>query len=154
MSTRRGIGGWLDGPPRTETTAGHPGARWGLAESGPGALAPLWRRVVALFIDGVIAQVIAVGVLGYQYGVGGAQSFLPLLVVLVMNVVLVGTVGYTIGHRLLGLRVERCPHGYAGLVRGAVRSVLLCLAIPALIMDRDQRGLHDRIAGTIILRDR
>jgi hypothetical protein len=33
-----------------------------------------------------------------------------------------------------------------------VRTVLLCLAIPAFIWDRDQRGLHDRVAGTMLVR--
>ena len=36
--------------------------------------------------------------------------------------------------------------------RPLVRTVLLCLAIPALIWDRDQRGLHDRGAGTVLVR--
>jgi hypothetical protein len=40
----------------------------------------------------------------------------------------------------------------AGLVRGAVRSVLLSLAVPALVWDRDQRGLHDRFVGTVLRR--
>jgi hypothetical protein len=33
-----------------------------------------------------------------------------------------------------------------------VRTVLLCLLIPAFITDRDQRGLHDRAAGTVLVR--
>ena len=31
-------------------------------------------------------------------------------------------------------------------------AVLLCLAIPALIWDRDQRGLHDKAAQTVLVR--
>jgi hypothetical protein len=34
----------------------------------------------------------------------------------------------------------------------AVRTVLLCLAVPALIWDRDQRGLHDKAAQTVLVR--
>ncbi len=117
-------------------------------------MAPLGRRAVALFLDGLIAQVIAMGLLGYVQGVGGVGSFKPLAVIFVMNVVMVGTGGFTVGHRLLGLRVERCPRGYAGPVRGLIRSTLLCLAIPPLIVDREGRGLHDRVAGTVILRAR
>jgi len=33
-----------------------------------------------------------------------------------------------------------------------VRSVLLGLAIPALVWDSDQRGFHDKIAGTVLIR--
>ncbi|MFI6598902.1 hypothetical protein ACIBHX_21810 [Nonomuraea sp. NPDC050536] len=33
-----------------------------------------------------------------------------------------------------------------------VRTVLLCLAIPALISDRDHRGVHDRVSNTMVVR--
>jgi hypothetical protein len=32
------------------------------------------------------------------------------------------------------------------------RTALLCIAIPALIWDRDGRGLHDRLARTVEVR--
>lgn len=150
MVDRRDIGSWLEGPPRPE--AAHPGELIGLPEEGPGSLAPFGRRVVALFIDGALAQLIARGLLGFELGVGGFDAFKPLLVVFVINALMVGTGGWTIGHRLLGLRVEQCPRGWAGPWRGLLRSVLLCLAVPPLIIGRDGRGLHDRLAGTVIVR--
>ena len=42
----------------------------------------------------------------------------------------------------------------AGLVRALVRTLLLAIVLPAVIWDKDQRGFHDRIAGTMILRTR
>jgi uncharacterized RDD family membrane protein YckC len=33
-----------------------------------------------------------------------------------------------------------------------VRALLIALVIPALLFDENQRGLHDRAAGTILLR--
>jgi len=33
-----------------------------------------------------------------------------------------------------------------------VRTVLLAVVIPALIWDRDTRGFHDKIAGTVLIR--
>jgi uncharacterized RDD family membrane protein YckC len=39
-----------------------------------------------------------------------------------------------------------------GLVAMAVRTVLLCLVIPAAVMDSNGRGLHDIAAGTVVLR--
>ena len=71
------------------------------------------------------------------------------------NLLLVSTVGFTIGHRLLGVqvRVLGAPDGVApGFARGAVRTVLLCLVIPAVVWDGDGRGLHDRAAGTVLVR--
>ena len=39
-----------------------------------------------------------------------------------------------------------------GLWRPIVRSVLLALVIPAVIWDADQRGLHDKAVGTVLVR--
>lgn len=148
---REDIGSWLQGPPRPGPSA-YPGERLGLPEEGPGSLAPFGRRLLALVIDGVMAQFIAMALLGYQQGAGGLGVFKPLLVVFVMNFLLVATIGTTVGHRVVGVRVERAPHGYVGWWRGFLRAFLLCLGIPPLIVDSDGRGLHDRIAGTVILR--
>lgn len=75
-----------------------------------------------------------------------------LLVFLVLGVLTIGTVGFTPGKRLLGLRVVAEEGGRLGIVRVTVRTVLLCLAIPALIWDRDGRGLHDRLARAVQVR--
>lgn len=151
MVDRKDLGSWLEGPPR-DTSIGYVGERIGLPPSGPGSRAPTGRRLLALFVDGLLCQLVAMAVLGYEQGQGGLGTFKPLLVVFLLNVAMVGTWGSTIGHRLLGLRVERCPRGYAGFGRGLVRSLLLCLAIPPVVVDRDGRGLHDRLAGTVIVR--
>ena len=103
---------------------------------------------MAIVVDWVISLLIAGGFLRWAH----LGQFGPLLVLLVMNVLLVGTVGATIGQRLLGLRVETVQGAAAGAVKALVRSVLLCLALPPLIWDRDQRGLHDRFAGTLVAR--
>lgn len=154
MGKREDIGSWLEGPPRPAGAGAYPGADLGLPEQGPGSLAPMGRRLAALIVDGLICQIIAMGLLGYQQGVGGVGTFKPLLVVFVLNALLVGTAGFTIGHRLLGLRVQRRPAGYVGPRRSLIRAALLCLGLPPLIMDRDGRGLHDRLAGTVIVRSR
>jgi len=65
---------------------------------------------------------------------------------------LVGTAGASIGQRVVDLRVETVAGGAAGPIRAAIRAVLLCLVVPALIWDRDQRGLHDKAAGTVLVR--
>jgi hypothetical protein len=58
----------------------------------------------------------------------------------------------SVGHLLLGMRVVPVTPGRLGAWRPAVRTLLLCLAVPALIWDADHRGLHDRAAGTILVR--
>ncbi|WP_226346123.1 RDD family protein [Agilicoccus flavus] len=154
MVDRRDIGSWLEGPGARgpQDPEAYPGASLGLPQDGPGSLAPIGRRVLALFIDGAVAQLIARGLLGFELGVGGFDAFKPLLVVFVINVLMVGAGGWTIGHRLLGMRVDACPRGWAGPRRALVRALLLCLAVPPLVVGRDGRGLHDRLAGTVLVR--
>ncbi len=110
------------------------------------------RRLIAFFVDGVLCQIIAMGLLGYRQGEGGLGVFLPTLAFLVMHLLMVGTGGYTMGHRLLGMRLVRLDGGWPGPLRALGRTVLLGLFIPALIADRDQRGLHDQLVGTMLIR--
>ena len=123
-----------------------------MPERGPGSLAPFGRRLVAVMVDWLVCNVIAAGLLHYRLGESGPGSFKPLAVFVLMNVVLVGTLGSTIGHRLLGLRVVRLGGAGTGPVLAVVRTVLLALVIPAVIWDRDTRGFHDKIPGTVLVR--
>jgi uncharacterized RDD family membrane protein YckC len=137
----------------------YPGSRLGLPEDGPGSVAGWGRRVVALFVDWLIAGLIASAVTGKPIWAGGNDfNTAQLVSFFAMSAILSGLAGATIGHRLLGLRVIRTQPGgtgYAaqvGLLGGAIRAFLLCLVIPAVVYDRDRRGLHDKAAGTIVVR--
>jgi uncharacterized RDD family membrane protein YckC len=123
-----------------------------MPERGPGSLAGFGRRLVALCVDWFLCTVIAAGFLGYRLGETGLSPFKPLVVFVLMNLLLVGTLGSTIGHRLLGIRVVRVGGASAGPLPATIRTVLLALAIPAVIRDRDTRGLHDKFAGTVTVR--
>jgi len=129
---------------------GHRGKRLGLPEQGPGAIAPLGRRFGALFIDWALCMLIAYGL--FARGDQQAAGNWALGIFLVMSVLTVGTIGCTPGKRLMGIRVVAEDGGRLGLVRVLIRSVLLCLAIPALVWDRDGRGLHDRLARAVQIR--
>lgn len=85
-------------------------------------------------------------------GFFGAGSWQPLAVFAAENLVLVATLGTTVGHRLLGIRVIDLRGGLPRPLPVLVRTALLCLAVPALIWDRDGRGLHDRAARTVVVR--
>ena len=81
-----------------------------------------------------------------------AYSWVTLGVFALMQVLFIPTIGGSVGHRFLGLRVVPMSGGWVGLWRPVVRTALLVLVIPALIWDADQRGFHDKVAGTILLR--
>jgi uncharacterized RDD family membrane protein YckC len=150
---REDVGTWIEGPGTGRLGQGsYPGERLGLPEQGAGSVARFGRRLAAILVDWTLCQLVAFAVLGARLGHGGVDGLLPLAVFVVENVLLVGTVGFTVGHRLLGLRVVRLNGALAGPVAALVRTVLLALAVPPLIWDRDERGLHDKLAGTVIVR--
>ena len=69
------------------------------------------------------------------------------------HLVLVATLGMTYGHRVFRLRVVRDDGAqYPGFAKAAIRTVLLALVIPAVVWDSEGRGLHDRAAGTRLVR--
>lgn len=143
------------------TASAYPGAELGLPERGVGSLASFPRRLIAVFIDWIACTFIALALLGVPWGgLTGSQTLLPLGVFFLENLLLVSSAGLTLGHGLLGMRVHRAEAlragqpGMPGHRAGAIRALLLCLLIPALIIDRHGRGLHDRAAGTLLLRSR
>jgi len=148
-STRAALGGWLEGPNLHDgEPGGYRGERLGLPESGPGSLAGQGRRLGALLVDWAIAYLV-VSAFGWhptspqgQWGV--------LAVFAAEHLLLISTLGFTIGKRIFGLRVGRLG-GPLTPLNAVVRTVLLMLVIPAVIWDRDGRGLHDRWAGTVEL---
>jgi uncharacterized RDD family membrane protein YckC len=65
--------------------------------------------------------------------------------------VLTTFLGASAGQFLRGLRVVRLDGRPPGLLRSVLRTALLLLLIPAVIWDRDGRGLHDKVAGTLLV---
>lgn len=133
------------------------GERLGLAAEGDGALAPMSRRLVAFVLD------LAAGAL-----IGGLLRVLvtdptPGQRTLAVNgafalevLILTALTGRSLGMALVGIRVARLSdrNGVPGFLPAAVRTALLVLLVPALILDRDGRGLHDKATGTAVLRGR
>ncbi|MER7401116.1 RDD family protein [Streptomyces sp. NPDC000070] len=154
MDNRQALGSWLSGPRAAAEEAGvdfgYRGEQLGLPEEGPGSIARPGRRLGALAVDWGLSLLIAYGLITQSYN-EAAQIWAP-LIMFVLMVLTVGTVGFTPGKRLLGLRVLALGTGRVSPWRAALRTVLLFLAIPALIWDRDGRGLHDRLAGTVEVR--
>ena len=135
----------------------YPGEHLGLPETGTGSIAGWSRRFAALLIDWIICSLIAIAFL-YHPSPGHAvdvfvqpRAWTP-VVFAVQDIVLTATAGFTIGKRLLGLRVIRLDGMPVGFGRAVIRTILLMLVVPAMIMDRDLRGLQDKAAGTAVVR--
>jgi len=123
----------------------YPGEDIGLPESGPGSMASIGRRLLALVIDWLLCTVIAYGLFHSQY--------LTIAVFAVEDYLGTALGGFTVGKRLAGIRVIRVVKRGApvGFGWAAVRTLLLLCVIPALLLD-DRRGIHDRASDTAVVR--
>ncbi|MBL3687002.1 RDD family protein [Leucobacter zeae] len=124
-----------------------PGERLGLPEQGPRSIARIGRRALAIIADWALAALPAYLLIG-----GAHPELWQILIFGVMQIVFIPTIGGSVGHRLLGLRVVPLGGGWIGMWRPLVRTALLLLVIPLLVWDSDQRGFHDKIAGTVLIR--
>ncbi len=154
MDTREALGSWIDGPKaaaeKMGTDFGYRGERLGLPKEGSGSLAGPGRRIGALFVDGWLCSLVAYGLLAH-----GNQSVANLWTTplfYAVTVLLMATTGTTPGKRLFGLRVIRLGGARASIPQVLLRTLLLCLVVPALVWDRDTRGLHDKAVGTVEVR--
>ncbi|EKX62415.1 RDD family protein [Streptomyces ipomoeae] len=154
MDKRQAIGSWLSGPRAAAEEAGvdfgYRGEQLGLPEEGPGSIARPGRRLGALAVDWGLCLLIAYSLIADSYN-EAARVWAPLILLALMALT-IGTVGFTPGKRLFGLRVVALDTGRVNPLRALLRTVLFFLAIPPLIWDRDGRGLHDRLAGTVEVR--
>jgi uncharacterized RDD family membrane protein YckC len=154
---RKWIGSWLSGPRVALEPTAEPGAvqRWrgerlGLPESGPGSVAPLGTRLVALIVDAVLAALIA-----YLFTAPNPPLNWSLLPWFLITVSMVSIFGFTPGMLALGIRVVRMDGAaMIGPLRAIPRTIMVAVIIPAAIWDADGRGLHDKAVGTIVLRMR
>jgi uncharacterized RDD family membrane protein YckC len=126
------------------------GASLGLPAAGPGSLAPFGTRLGAFLVDAVLSTLIS--------GLFTAPK-LPanwsLVALAAVYVVLLVLFGQTPGMRLFGLRLAHPRQGQRlAAWRAVVRTALLFLLVPALVVDSDGRGLHDRLTDTAVVRDR
>ncbi len=129
----------------TEAANSYPGERLGLPDTGPGSIARIGRRIGALAIDWAAAVIISIAF--FQY-----DSIATLLVFAVVQIVFIPTAGGSPGHRILGMRLVMLNGAWVGLWRPIVRTLLLVVVIPAVIWDPDQRGMHDKAVGTVLIR--
>jgi uncharacterized RDD family membrane protein YckC len=126
----------------------YPGRRFGLPEDGPRSVAGIGARLGALVVDWVACELIALSVFRSQ----GAVQLWTLVFFAAETWLLTGLTGATLGKRLLRMRVARIDGKPVGLAFALVRTLLLLLVLPPLVLDSDLRGLHDRAARTIVVR--
>lgn len=134
---------------------GYRGQRLGLPENGPGSVAGFGRRIGALFVDWFASELAAVALTRGHSAYGTSSFGWVVLAVFAAEVfLLTWLAGASFGQRLLGLRVASLIDRPLGAFRALVRTALLCLVVPAVIWDRDGRGMHDRAVASVVVRAR
>lgn len=145
LISRQDLGGWIEGP-----GAGSAGGRWpgdllGLPQHGPTSMATAARRAGALVVDWAIA----LGISGLLFA---GDPIATLLIFAAMHVVGLSLLATTVGKALCRIQVVAVGGRTAPVHRVLLRTALLCLILPAVVVGPDGRGMHDRAAGTVELR--
>lgn len=135
-------------------TQDYPGQRLGLPERGPGSIASWPRRLLAIAIDWSASWLVALAIFP---GVltDGRSTAADLLVVPAIAVaetaLFTAVLGGSFGHVICRTGVASLDRRPLGLLRPLLRAVLVYLVIPPLVFNRDNRGLHDLAARTVLL---
>ncbi|MFC6085446.1 RDD family protein [Sphaerisporangium aureirubrum] len=140
---------WLGGVRAAGADLGRPGERLGLPASGPGSVSGFGRRIGAVLVDWIVCTwAIGRGILGVD---PARSAWVGLLVFALEYLLLAGTTGMTLGMLLFRIKITTVDGKRAPFPVIVLRTLLLCLAVPALIWDRDNRGLHDRASRTVVV---
>jgi uncharacterized RDD family membrane protein YckC len=142
------------------TPQAYRGEALGLPEAGPASLASSGPRAAALVIDGIASILIAALVVQiFHHGHGHdltsrlpkSWSLIPFALDYVLGMLLAGR---TVGMHLFGLRIIRVDDQTQPVNpwRAVLRTFLLMLFVPAVVWDKDGRGLHDRYSHTAVVR--
>lgn len=136
----------------SSTRTPYPGSRLGLPEDGPGSVASWGRRLLALAIDWFASMLVAAAVFGTSVWGQGLQAWAPMGVFLVEAGVLTALMGGSFGQLVSRVAVVRTDGRPVNLLPSLGRAALVCLVVPPLVFNRDNRGLHDMAFGTVTLR--
>lgn len=114
----------------------------GLPETGAASMASYPRRFGAIFIDWFLAS-------GIGMIIAPGEQWAVLVVFLVLHFSLIWLFGTTLGKRIVRIQIVQVGGATMKLYQAGIRTILLGMVIPVLVIDRDSRGLHDKLAGTV-----
>ena len=110
------------------------------------------RRLAALSIDWFASLGVAI-LLFRQFAYGSPESMIATVIIFYFEIVLFTfLIAASFGQKLLKLQVVSINGGRLTLWRIVVRTFLIILVIPALVLDSRGRGLHDKLVGSEVVR--
>ena len=130
----------------------YPGQRLGLPAEGHGSLASWRARVAALLLDWAACMGVSVLLFGTEVLTGSDwRSWMILTTFFVQSTLLSWLVGGSLGQVVCRIAVARLDRQPLGIARAVLRAALVSLALPALVIGPDRRGLQDLAAGTVVI---
>ena len=136
----------------SDQSSAYAGSRLGLPSTGRGSLASWRARVAALLLDWAASMAVAVGVFGPAVVSGGGwRSWMTLAVFWLESTLLVTVASGSFGQLICRIAVVRLDSKPVGFPRAALRQLLICLALPPLVIGADRRGLQDLAASTVVV---
>ncbi len=129
----------------------YPGQDLGLPRSGRGSLAGWNSRILALVVDWLASMAVAVGLFGSAVMTGGGwRAWMVLATFCVESSMLGAVAAGSFGQILFRIAVVRLDGQPLGFPRAIARAILVSLALPALIIGANRRGLQDLALGTVV----
>ena len=127
------------------------GQRLGVPATGPGAIASWRRRVLALVIDW-FASMLAAAFIGSALNLGeGWTDWLPLIVFWLESSLGTAVASGSFGQLAVRIAVRRVDGRSLDPLGALFRSLLICLVVPPVIYNRDNRGLHDLAVHSVVV---
>ena len=118
----------------------------------PGPVAGFGRRLGAICIDWAVALGMTL-LLFRSVAYGSAESQIATMSLFALEVILLTWLSSaSFGQRVLGMVVLRTSGGRLSLGRVVLRTLLILLVIPAVVIDANGRGLHDRAVDSVVVR--
>lgn len=113
----------------------------------------LGRRLAAITLDWLACYAIIAALSG---GIGQmTPDRSPIILALFFGevTILTALTGASLGQKLFGLRVVRFNDGEAvSPMQALIRTFFLVLVVTAVTYDKNGRGIHERISGTVLTR--
>ena len=120
--------------------------------------AGFWRRLVAVIIDGVILGAIT-GVLMAIFGAQQAASWLGSIIGIIYIIGFWTWRGQTPGKMVMGIKIIKTDGSPIGIGRAILRyvgylvsTIIICIGYLMIAWDSKKQGLHDKIAGTYVVK--
>lgn len=133
----------------------YPGQDLGLPAEGVGSVASWGQRITALLVDWTLSMLLAALITwGASLSSMGPERFAPLVTFFLYKSFLTGFAGSTLGQLIVGVGVTRIDNRAIPWWAAIVRTFMICLVLPAVVIGADRRSLNDMMTRTIVVKRR